>query len=246
MAGQLAGRRALITGAADGIGLAIAKAYAAEGASLLLTDIQGDRLASAAPAGAAIHAGDLREPGVPEAVAALAAEKLGGLDILVNAAGIRGKVGMLEDTTDAEWREVMSINIDAMFFLTRAVTPLLKKSGSGRIINIGSLASITASKNIGAYTVSKHAVLGLTRALAGDLGLHGVTANAILPALIGDTGLTRHLPDERITAQTVQMPMGRPGTTDEVAATAVFLATEGASFVSGVALPVDGATRAVM
>jgi NAD(P)-dependent dehydrogenase (short-subunit alcohol dehydrogenase family) len=245
---RLSGLKALVTGAADGIGLAIARNFIYEDAKLFATDIQAERLRTSFSEDGEVGIGafDLRNSDDACRVVDQTVSYLGGLDILVNAAGIRGHYGPLEEVSNEAWREVMSINADAAFYVCRAAIPHLRKSSSGRIINIGSLSSVAAPANLGPYVASKHAVLGLTRALAADLAPYKITANAILPSLIVGTGLTRGLSDERQNRAVSYIPLKRAGTPEEVAAAAVFLASREASYISGVALPLDGGSRAVL
>lgn len=248
MTGRLEGYKALVTGAADGIGLAIARRFREEGARVFATDIQGERL-SAAYADApdvGVAAFDLRTSAAANAMVEMAAGRLGGIDIVVNAAGVRGAYAPVDELSDEAWRDVFAINVDAPFYVCRAAVPHLKKSAAGRIINIASLVGVASQMNLSGYGASKAAVIGLTRALTADLAPFGITSNAILPSLITGTGLTRELSAERQARATSYIPLQRPGTPAEVATAAVFLASAEAGFVDGVAMPLDGGARAVL
>ena len=248
MAGRLEGSKALVTGAADGIGLAIARRFREEGARVFATDIQADRLRDAfsdAP-DVEVAAFDLRASAAASAMVEMAAERLGGLDIIVNAAGVRGAYAPVDEFSDEAWRDVFAVNVDAPFYVCRAAAPHLKKSAAGRIVNIASLVGVASQKNLSGYGASKAAVIGLTRALTADLAPFGITANVILPSLIAGTGLTRDLSEERQARAISYVPLQRAGSTAEVAALAVFLASAEAGFMDGVALALDGGARAVL
>lgn len=239
---RLAGKTAIVTGAASGIGEAIAIRFLAEGARVLGVD----RRESAFDAqlrdreGFFAIAQDVTAPGAPDAIIAAANEKLGGVDILVNNAGV-AKPGTLEETGDALWREIMDVNLDAMMRMTRAAIDLLAQSESGRIINLGSIMSDMAGPGLCAYGASKHAVAGLTKSLAVDLGARGVTANYLQPGAIVTALSAPFFEDEAFRRYWEEKaPVGRLGEPADVAAAAVFLASDESAFISGVGLNVDG------
>lgn len=239
---SLSGKKAIITGAANGIGEAIALAYLRAGARVLAVDLPGQDLAKRFAGQDRCHLmeQDITRPGAAAAIVAGASDRLGGLDILVNNAGVAAP-GTIETTTDELWSKVMGLNVEAMFRLTREAIPLLKASGRGRIINLGSIMSDMAGPNLFAYGTSKHAVAGMTKSMAVDLGAYGITANylqpgAIVTALSGpffeDAAFRKYWEDKA--------PIARLGQPSDVAAAAVFLASDDAQFISGVGLNVDG------
>jgi 2-deoxy-D-gluconate 3-dehydrogenase len=241
---RLDGRVALITGANRGIGAGLAVALAEAGADVALlgrSDPSATRsriealgrrvvfierdLATAVDLGAAVAA-------VPDA--------LGGLDILVNNAGIIRRAPAAEHPA-TDWDDVMSVNVDAVFHLSQAAGRVMLAQGSGKIINIASMLSFQGGIRVPSYTAAKHAVLGLTRALANEWAGQGVNVNAIAPGYI-DTDNTAPLraDPERERSIVERIPAGRWGTPDDLAGAVVFLASDAARYVHGAVLPVDG------
>ena len=180
-------RTAVVTGTASGIGQAIALRLAEEGVRVLAIDRDADRLAGAGDFAATL-ALDVNDDDAPIRIAEAATAQLGGCDILVNAAGISA-FGRFDDPDEQLWNDTMQTNLDAVVRITRGMLGLLRASGQGRIILIGSTCSEFASDGLSAYVVSKHAILGLTRALASELGKDGITVNCIQPGAIL-TGIT--------------------------------------------------------
>lgn len=247
---------AVITGAAGGIGRAIAAGFAREGARLVLLDVDA---AAAAEAAAQVRAaGGLADgfgldvtsrPACFETAARIAAD-IGPVSVLVNNAGIarRNAVTADPDTVATDWHDVMSINVDGVFHVTHAFLPALRAT-RGRIVNIGSIQSFVHVRTPSsiAYTTSKHAVLGLTRAMAVELAKDGVRVNAIGPGLI-ETALNAQMRSTRPDVLKVfvdHTPLGRTGQPEEIAGPAIFLASEMSSFVTGSIVMVDGGYRAV-
>ena len=184
---------------------------------------------------------DVTGEGAPEQIVAAAIERLGQLDVLVNNAGISAGAP-IESLDDSLWQRVLDINLNAVFRITRAAIPALKQSRRGRIVNIGSVMSELSSPGMGAYTVSKHGIAGLTRTLALELGPFGITANYVQPGAIV-TGITRDVfasNDEFKTFWEQKAAVKRLGQPDDIAHAIAFLASEGAGFVTGVGLKVDG------
>jgi NAD(P)-dependent dehydrogenase (short-subunit alcohol dehydrogenase family) len=243
MAARLAGRRAIVTGAADGIGAAITRLFAEEGARVLAVDVAASRLDAA-------HAGygsiirlvqDVAATGAADRIVSEARDAFGSVDILVNNAGI-APVVMLEETTDETWARVLDVNVTAVFRLCRRAIPLLTASAAPRIINVGSIMSDFAVERLGAYTTSKHAVAGLTKALATELGARGVRANYLQPGAIV-TGITREAfaADPEFREFWVRKSAaGRLGQPIDVARVALFLAGDESEFVNGQGLIIDG------
>jgi NAD(P)-dependent dehydrogenase (short-subunit alcohol dehydrogenase family) len=237
------GVRCLVTGAADGIGRATARRFAAEGARVLVCDLNAAGLADLGAAAALTL--DVAAEDTPQRLMDAVATELGGLDVLVNNAGITGGE-VVERMSDDAWRRVLAVNLDAVFRLCRAAIPVLRRSTRGRIVNIGSVMSTLAAPGMGAYTVSKHAIAGLTRTLATELGGDGITANFVLPGAIV-TGITRGVFEADPGFRNFwigKSPLQRLGMPDDVASAILFLASEEASFVTGHGLAVDGGALA--
>ena len=239
---RLTGKRAVITGAATGIGEAIARRFADEGAAVLAVDLP-EQMVSSVFSGTTSISGldaDVADEATPQRIVDAATTSLGGIDILVNNAGI-ARPGSIETTTDALWDQVMGINVTAMFKITRAVLPLLKASGRGRIINLGSIMSDMAGPDLFVYGTSKHAVAGMTKSMAVDLGKFGITANYVQPGAVVTALSEPFFADEKFRQYWEdKAPVGRLGQPDDVAEAALFLALDEAQFVSGVGLNVDG------
>jgi NAD(P)-dependent dehydrogenase (short-subunit alcohol dehydrogenase family) len=241
---RLEGRRAVVTGAADGIGASIATMFLQEGARVVAVDVQGDRLREMH----AQHSGivglelDVTEAEAPQKIMQAAMAELGGLDILVNNAGISSaSLTPVKDTADEFLRRVMSVNFEATFRVSRAAIPLIEQSKCGRIINTGSIVSEFGLPGQSAYAASKHAVAGLTRTLSAELGGRGITVNFIMPGFI-ITRMTEGLNDSA-NAQDYWLKktaLGRFGKPRDIAGVAVFLASDDAGFISGQGITVDG------
>lgn len=232
----LNGRRAVVTGGASGIGLAIARRLRDEGVKVLACDLKPVPLD-----GVQALVLDLTHETAADDVLAAVSAQPGGLDILVNNAGMSA-FQSIEAHPDALWQQMWALNVDALFRLSRALVPLLKGSPAGRIITIGSVMSEFASPGMAAYATTKHAVLGLTRALACDLGPYGITVNAIQPGAIL-TGITapafEAMPEFRSFWQT-KAALGRIGTPEDIAGFAAFLCSDDAAFMTGHGHYVDG------
>ncbi len=243
---SLAGRVALVTGSARGIGWGIARGLAEAGAHVVLNDLDP---ASLTPKLAELHASGLKgsatafdvtnEAAVAEGIAAIVAAQ-GRLDLLVNNAGVQKRKRLVDFTYD-EWRAVIDTHIHGAFLCTRAAIPHMTANKFGRIIMIGSIAVQSPKAEIPAYAVAKGGVTSLVRALAIELGPLGITCNAIAPGYVA-TEFTRALhtnPD--FTAKLLErVPNGRWGRPDDIAPAAVYLASDGAAFVNGSVLTVDG------
>ena len=247
---SVAGRVAVVTGAASGMGRATAWLLADEGAKVAALDIDREgvveTVAAIADAGgtALAVACDLADPeAVEQAVARVRAE-LGPVDILINNAGMAA--GGPLDAADFEdvWAAVLEVNLAAQMRLVRACLDDLKRNGDGRIVNVASTEGIMATPNNSSYTVSKHGVVGLTRALAVELGRWGVTANAVCPGPIR-TNMTASIPEEaKQTYARRRVPARRYGDPEEVAQITLSLVLPAASFINGAVVLVDGGLHA--
>jgi len=245
MAGRLDGKKALVTAAAQGIGHATALAFAREGAFVVATDINAEKLEPLAKAGGGGIS--IRKLDVTDAAAvnALAAE-LGAIDVLFNCAGFVHH-GTVLDCTERDWDFTMTLNVKSMYYTIRAFLPAMLKSGKpGSIVNISSGASsVRGIPNRFVYGTSKAAVIGLTKSVAADFIKQGIRCNAICPGTIQTPSL-----DDRIAAQgnveatrkvfVERQPMGRLGTAEEIAALAVYLASDEAAFTTGAIHVIDG------
>ncbi len=236
---RLEGRKAIVTGAASGIGRASAELFAAEGARVLAVDRPGADL-TFADAGIEILDVDLAGDGAPKAVVDRAAAAFGGIDILFNNAGT-GSNALAAQMTDEQWDYTQDVNLRAVFRLSREAIPHVIASSAGRIICTASVMANGTDYGLASYCASKAGVVGLTRTLALELGKHGVTANAILPGAIR-TGMTRasfENPDVAAiwAKKSVLRRLGEP---IDVARLALFLASEDSGFVTGQAIAADG------
>lgn len=245
MTGRLTGKKALVTGGARGIGGAIAEAFAREGADVAILDLT---MASAEERAAALRAmgvtalalaADVSDEDQVNAAVAAAVEGLGQIDILVNNAGI-DTTSLVADMPTAMWDEMMAVNLRSVFLVTRAVlTPMVARKW-GRIINIASQLGHKGAAEMAHYAAAKAGVIGFTRSLAYEVARDNVTVNAICPGPI-DTALFRGIPESWRTRKLAELPIGRAGTVDEIAPTAVLLASdEGAYYVGATMNPNGG------
>lgn len=230
---DLKGRKAIVTGAASGIGAAVTARLLEEGCAVLAVDLSARGLAGTH--NLAIDAGNAGE------IVEEARVRLGGLDILVNNAGVC-PASPLEEMTQEMWDLALGVNATAVMKLSRACLPLLRQSAAGRIINTGSILSRYGDAGLVAYSTSKHAVLGLTRALAMELGPNGITVNCVQPGAI-ETGMTRPMFEANPDAKAYyagRAALGRVGQPEDIADVMVFLATDDARFITGQGIMVDG------
>jgi NAD(P)-dependent dehydrogenase (short-subunit alcohol dehydrogenase family) len=239
---RLAGKIAIVTGAGSGIGRGIARAFVANGARVLAVDLAGRDWQAAyrdMPAVVCLDQ-DVTVEEAPKNIVGAAIERFGGFDILVNNAGIA--IGaQFEEITDDQWNRLFAINVTAIFRVSKAAVATLRARGGGRIINLGSIMSGTGGPNLSAYAASKHAVAGLTKGMAVDLGKYGITVNYLQPGSIWSAMSEPFMSDPEFRKYWEnKAPMGRIGDPEDVAAAAVFLATDEARFVSGAGIAVDG------
>jgi len=253
--GTLEGRVGVVTGAASGIGAATARRLVAEGARVLLADIQDDvggALAESLGANAAYrHCNVAKESDVAAAIGE-AAERWGTLDVIHNNAGFVGVTGPLEETTDDEWNQTLAVLLSSVFYGIKHATPIMKAAGAGSIVNTASVCGLYAGIGSHVYTVAKHGVVGLTRSSALELAEHNIRVNAVCPGYIA-TGLAagravseideeelqRRLARARGAMETSQ-PLARMGEPDDIAAAVAWLASDDAAWVTGTTQIVDG------
>jgi len=237
------GRVAIVTGGASGMGAATARRLAAGGAHVLIVDRNGDLAATvAAEIDGTPVVGDIADSGFCNAAVAMAAQHHGGLDVLVNAAGVIVRASG-ENTTDDQWARIMAVNVSGTFFMCRAALAVMKSQGRGAIVNFGSIWGDLGSAGVAAYCASKGAVHNLTRALAMDHAADGIRVNAVCPGEVN----TPMLQSERAEAVTDQLlaniaatvPMGRLADPDEIARVVCFLASDEASYMTGALVSVD-------
>lgn len=238
---DLTGKTALVTGASGGIGGGIARALHARGAAVALSGTRREALeALAAELGArtAVCPADLREAGAAEALVAAAEEVLGPLAILVNNAGFTRDMLALR-MQDADWQSVLDVDLSAPFRLIRATLRGMLKRRAGRIINIASIVGVTGNAGQSNYAAAKAGMIGMSKSLAQEVGSRGVTVNVIAPGFV-QTAMTDVLKDEQKASLLGSIPLGRMGKPEDIAAAAVYLASDEAAWVTGATLHVNG------
>jgi 3-oxoacyl-[acyl-carrier-protein] reductase len=243
--GLLTGKTALVTGAARGIGKAIALKLAAEGANVAFTDLVIDEngkqteeelLALGVKAkGYASNAADFEQSAQ---VVNQVKEEFGSIDILVNNAGIT-KDGLMLRMTEAQWDAVIGVNLKSAFNFIHACTPIMMRQRGGSIINMASVVGVHGNAGQANYAASKAAMIALAKSVAQEMGPKGVRANAIAPGFI-DTAMTQALSDEVRKEWTSKIPLRRGGTVEDIASCALFLASDMSSYISGQVIQVDG------
>ena len=243
--GRMKGKSALVTGGSRGIGRAIALRLAAEGANVAVCARNEE--AAAATAAEVARAGvgglsrgvDVSDAGqVKDLVAATIAE-FGAVDILVNNAGI-ARDNLTLRLQEADWDAVLEVNLKGAFLCCKAAARSMMKARAGRIVNISSVVGIAGNAGQPNYAAAKAGLLGFTKSLARELAPRNITVNAVAPGLVPDTGMTTGLGDEAVEQLLSHVPLGRPGSVQDVAAAVAFLASEEAAYITGHVLTVDG------
>ena len=237
---DLRDRTALVTGASGGIGAAIARALAEQGARVSLSGTREAALEALAREieGAAVLPCNLADPEAVNGLVARAEEALGPLDILVSNAGVT-RDGLFLRMRDEDWQTVLDINLTAGFRLARAALRGMMRRRNGRIIAVSSVVGVTGNPGQANYAASKAGMIGMTKAVAAEVAGRGVTVNCIAPGFI-DTAMTQDLNEKQRDAALERVPAGRFGVPEDVAATAVFLASDEAAYVTGQTLHVNG------
>lgn len=251
---RLEGKLAIISGGGTGIGAATARLFAREGAKVVVTGRRREPLeAVAADTDGLAVSGDVAEPGHAESAVAAAVERFGGVNVVVANAGV-GFGGNAADVDDEKWQRTLDVNLTGALRLVRAALPQLIERGGGSIVLVSSTSGLVSSTDSAAYVASKHGLIGLARSLAVDYGRNGIRANALCPGwvvtpmadeemdwLANERGITR---EEAYLIATSTAPMSRPATAEEIAACALFLASDESSIVTGTLLVADGGASA--
>ncbi|MGV0911346.1 3-hydroxybutyrate dehydrogenase [Martelella sp. FOR1707] len=251
-------RTVVITGSTSGIGLGIAEGFAAAGDNIVLNgfgsqaeiDAAVERIGALGSGSVIYHPADMTKPDEIEAMIASAADTFGGIDVLVNNAGIQ-HVSPIEDFPPEQWDRIIAINLTSSFHTIRHAVPLMKKAGSGRIINLVSAHGLVASPFKAAYVSAKHGMMGLTKTVALELAEHRITVNAICPgyvltplveAQIPDTAKARGMTEEQVKSEVLlaAQPTKEFVTVEQIAATALYLASDAAAQVTGTHISIDG------
>jgi 3-oxoacyl-[acyl-carrier protein] reductase len=231
---DLNGQTAVITGAATGIGEAIAKRLAQAGAIVAVADInlQGAGQTSALIPNSFPVQIDVTDHASVQAAVQAALDRTGRIDILVNNAGIAGRTAPVWEQTDDDWNRTIAVNLNGVFYCCRAVLPHMRERRYGRIVNIASIAGKEGNPNMTGYSATKAAVIGFTKSAAKEVATQGICINAVAPAVV-QTKILDQLPQEQIDYMTQKIPMRRTGAPEEIAAVVHFLASPDSSFVTG-------------
>ena len=257
MSNDLEGKRAVITAGADGIGRAIARAFMAAGVRVHICDVDGDKLAAfqAEAPGLGATLADVAEQDQVDRLFDEAVASLGGLDILINNAGIAGPTGPIESLTPADWRRCIDVNLNGQFYCLRRAIPHLKAAGGGSIVNMSSSAGILGFPNRTPYAASKWAVIGITKSLAIELGPDHIRVNAICPGSVSGERIdrviaadaeTRGLTPAEVRAEYKRsVSLGTFVEPEDIAAMALFVCSDAGAKISGQALAVDGNTESL-
>ncbi len=241
-------RVAFVTGAGSGIGREIAELLAREGARIAAFDRSRETGAELVAAldeagGEGSHLfveGDVRDPAAVEGAVRSVVAAAGRVDILVNCAGVR-EIGDVYSMPSEEWENVIAINLSGTFYCCQSVARRMRESGGGSIVNLSSVGGLIGLSHRPAYTASKHAIVGLTKSLARDLGPDGIRVNALCPGVIRTPMTEQYFADDSFEQElAVSVPLARYGAAADVAKAALFLASDQSGYLSGVALPVDG------
>jgi len=249
MEGQFSEKVALVTGAASGIGRATAVAFAKAGARIVVADIEPDGgevtvdLITELGGTAQFVRADVSKSDDVERCVQFAVDQFGRLDFAFNNAGIEGLQAPVADCTEENWDRVIAINLKSVFLCMKAEIPAMLKAGGGSIVNCASVAGLVGFGGIPAYTASKHGIVGLTKNAALDYATAGIRVNAVCPGVIETAMIDRFTGGnaDAHAAMTSMEPMGRLGRPEEVADAVIWLCSDASSFVTGIALPVDGA-----
>ena len=238
---ELADRRALVTGASGGIGGAITRALAAQGARVAISGTREpvlEELAGAVGGGIIVLAADLADAKAADGLVARASKALGGLDILVNNAGIT-RDNLALRMKDEEWSEVLRVDLEACFRLSRSALRGMVRQRYGRIVNVTSVVGVTGNPGQANYAAAKAGVVGMSKSLALEIAARGVTVNCVAPGFV-DTAMTRALNEQQRARILATIPAARLGSGDDVAACVAFLASDQAAYITGQTIHVNG------
>jgi NAD(P)-dependent dehydrogenase (short-subunit alcohol dehydrogenase family) len=250
---KLSRKVAIITGAAAGIGEAAARLFAKEGARLVLVDVEGEglsRLSEELEKAETIVVeiiGDVSDPGVCRTIVEKTVHRFGRLDVLFNNAGIVSG-GTLVECSEEDWDRSIAVNLKSMFLLCHEAVPVMQRQGGGSIINMSSIAGLAGVAQRGVYSATKAGVIGITKSLAMDFVKDGIRANCICPATVDTPSLRQRIasapdPEAARRAFIARQPMGRLGTVDEIAAMALYLASDDSRYMTGQAIVMDGGMK---
>lgn len=240
--GRFAGRTAVVTGGASGLGKASAARIVAEGGKVVLWDLNEDALKAAAEEVGAVAtvALDVADPAAVEAAARTSHKALGGrIDILVASAGITGATVPVHEFPLDSWKRVVDINLNGVFYCSRAIVPFMLDNGYGRIVNVASVAGKEGNPNASAYSASKAGVIGFTKSLGKELAGKGVIANSLTPATF-ESPILEQLPQSQVDYMRSKIPMGRLGEVEESVAMVCFMASEECSFTTASTFDTSG------